>query len=185
MSGITWDEAIAHDGAVSVSRIRREGEVPSRKLSLRKIRLPKGASWIRFDDDPSTHLLYQGIRWGYVYKPKPRENLKSKTRYKWISENVRGGINWGRTRDEALRLLVRTLRVELKLVQVLASPVATSIRHRKLSRRDILRWGDEYQASSGKWLPVYGPATGSNHTVGMHPYRDTEYRRPIKEGGFR
>lgn len=54
-------------------------------------------------------------------------------------------------------------------------------RYRKLSHRDILRWGDQYKAPSGKWLSVYGPATGSNHTVGRHPYPGTEYRRPIKD----
>jgi hypothetical protein len=53
-------------------------------------------------------------------------------------------------------------------------------RYRKLSPRDILRWGDEYKTPKGKWLPVYGPATGSNHTVGMHPYQGTEYRRPVQ-----
>lgn len=52
-------------------------------------------------------------------------------------------------------------------------------RYRKLSHRDILRWKDEYLTRSGKWIPVYGPATGSNHTVGRHPYSGTEYRRPV------
>lgn len=51
-------------------------------------------------------------------------------------------------------------------------------RYMKLSSRNVLRWGDEYKAPSGKWLPVYGPATGSVHTVGMHPHPGTEYRRP-------
>lgn len=52
--------------------------------------------------------------------------------------------------------------------------------YRKLSHRDLLRWGDQYKTTWGRWRPVYGPATGSNHTVGMHPYPGTEYRRPIK-----
>lgn len=60
-------------------------------------------------------------------------------------------------------------------------------RYRKLSHRDILRWGDEYKAPSGKWLKVYGPATGSIHTVGSKPWTTpgyplgTEYRRPLKD----
>lgn len=141
------------------------------------IRLPKGASWIRFEGDPHPHLLYCGLRWGYVYKPKSRENLKSKTPYKWFAENAYGDINWGRSRDEALRLLVRSLRRELRNVKVLIATRGRS--YRKLSRRDILRWGDEYKAPSQEWMRVYGPATGSHHTVGMHPYPFTEYRRPV------
>lgn len=57
---------------------------------------------------------------------------------------------------------------------------ALETRYRKLSHRDILRWHDEYRTPSGKWLPVHGPATGSTHTVGLHPYPGTEYRRPIQ-----
>jgi hypothetical protein len=49
--------------------------------------------------------------------------------------------------------------------------------YRRLSHRDILRSGDQYK-TSGKWLPVYGPATGSKHLIGNHPYPGTEYRRP-------
>jgi hypothetical protein len=66
------------------------------------------------------------------------------------------------------------------------SPSATP-RYRKLSHRDVLRWGDEFKSPSGKWLPVYARATGSIHTVGSHPWTTpgyhnsmgTEYRRPI------
>lgn len=146
------------------------------KNTKSNIRLPKGASWIRFDGDPNTHLLYCGLRWGFVYKPKLRKNLK--TPYKWYSDNARGTLNRGRSRDEALRLLVRSLRDELRNVKAL---VATSgSPYRKLSHRDTLRWGDEYKTPSGKWLQVHGPATGSVHTVGLHPYPGTEYRRPIK-----
>ena len=144
------------------------------KNTKSNIRLPKGASLIRFDGDPNTHLLYCGIRWGYVFKP----TQKLKHPYKWYSNSVTGGSNWGRTKDDTLRLLTRTLRDELKRVQELVAPKGGS--YRKLSHRDILRWKDEYRNPSGKWLPVYGPATGSHHTVGMHPTPGTEYRRPIK-----
>jgi hypothetical protein len=52
--------------------------------------------------------------------------------------------------------------------------------YRKLSSRDILRWEDEYKTEGGTWMKVYGKATGSHHTVGMHPYwPGTEYRRPV------
>jgi hypothetical protein len=59
-----------------------------------------------------------------------------------------------------------------------------ALHYRKLTPRDILRWEDEY------WVPprlglnrrevtTGGPATGSHHTVGCHPYAGTDYRRPI------
>jgi hypothetical protein len=57
---------------------------------------------------------------------------------------------------------------------------ALETRYRKLSPRDILRWHDEYLTPSGKWLPIYGRASGSWHTVGRHPYPGTEYRRPVQ-----
>ena len=62
-----------------------------------------------------------------------------------------------------------------------ATPPSTTPRYKKLSPRNILRWGDEWlHVESGKWMPVYGPATGSLHTVGQHPYGTFQYRRPIK-----
>ena len=54
------------------------------------------------------------------------------------------------------------------------------VKYRKLSERDILRWGDEYRPyPEKKWIQVHGPATGSLHTVGLHPYPGFEYRRKI------
>ena len=54
------------------------------------------------------------------------------------------------------------------------------MKYRKLSARDILRWGDEYRTRVGVWIEVHGAATGSLHTVGLHPYPGFEYRRPVK-----
>jgi hypothetical protein len=177
---ITWSESISPDGTVRRGRIRKVKSGPrTPSYRRRTIRLPKGASWIRFEDDLGTHLLYHGVRWGYVYKPKPRVNLKNP--YKWYSENAYGNINWGKSKDEVQRQLVRTLWDELKKVRELMSQVHDLVvtgKYRKLSHRDLLRWKDEYKAPSGKWLSVYGPATGSVHTIGLHPYPGTEYRRP-------
>lgn len=77
------------------------------------IRLPKGASWIRFVDDFSTHLLYQGVLWGFVFKTLPEH----KTPNKWYSESIHGSIYWSKSEAAAKRLLVRTLRKELRRVK--------------------------------------------------------------------
>lgn len=51
------------------------------------------------------------------------------------------------------------------------------MKYRRLTARDILRVEDEYSTPSG-WRKVYGPATGSKHTIGLHPNPGSEYRRP-------
>lgn len=86
------------------------------------VRVPKGASWVRLPQEPRncTHLLYQGVRWGLVYRPDNKTKLsRVMTRWLWYSENALGQINWGRTKEEAQRRLVRTLRDELKVVKEL------------------------------------------------------------------
>lgn len=89
------------------------------------VRVPQGAEWVRFkcDTNGCTHLLYHGVRWGFVFKPKARTKLRpgEKIRWVWYTENALGRSNWGRTKEEAMRHLARSLREELKAVKDLES----------------------------------------------------------------
>ena len=152
------------------------------------IRLPEGASWVRFKNVPSnpwtyyqyslgTYLLYHGVKWGGV-----RRYLAALDKsHRWLCEDNLGRVKWSKTKTGAQRLLVRTLQDELKQVQTMMAPKSPTLtpelrRYRKLSTRDLLRQGDEYaDRSLGKWRPI------SKRIVGMHPYPHIEYRRPIKD----
>lgn len=45
--------------------------------------------------------------------------------------------------------------------------------YQKLTRKDVLRWKDEYKSPFGWWLLV------PNHLIGKHPSPGTQYRRPV------
>jgi len=91
---------------------------PIMKTKKPIIRIPKGSEWVRVPDAPVgfTHLLYHGLLWGYVYKPYAIRGDKSK--WRWFTENLKGAIERGRTKEEAQRRLARTLFAELKNTKV-------------------------------------------------------------------
>lgn len=176
MMSVTWSESIAPDGTVKTGRLRKVKSSPRKPPPKKKaLRLPEGASWVRSRNSSSTYLMYYGLRWGFVCRY--RATLKGKTQ-RWFFENTLGILEGSRTKTGAQRRLVRSLRNELKTVQTMTapkSPTKEPRRYRKLSHKDILRCGDQYKSTSGRWRPT--------NAVGTHPYKisSIEYRRPIKD----
>jgi len=117
MMSVTWSESIAPDGTVKTGRLRKVKSSPRKPPPKKKaLRLPEGASWIRFKGSSGIHLLYQGTRWGFICRY--RATLKGKTQ-RWFFENTLGILEGSKTKTGAQRLLVRSLRNELKQVKAL------------------------------------------------------------------